>query len=244
MREFNYTETKITRRKVQLEDYKGFVKVKDTREVETNGVKKEITNVFLTSKDKVENIEGLKPISKEIYVKGLYQNKAEALLLSKENYNKLLHAEMHVSDENVFENYKEGYSEEDYDLVLWNWGSYELLDLDLNHLPVAVHCSYMIEQGAITEKNYDLTSLVERLKEENTVIACSRVCGKRELGGPLQVSSIPYYNAREDEQQQVEFYIVPSKEIYNEMIKLDHYQRVPFLLEKMYGITKLVKTES
>lgn len=239
--EYNYEEVKKTNRTVTTVPlYKNLVKVFDKRVIETNGVTKEEMEVFITSEENVKAVKGLESISRNVCMPGLYRDMASVFMLSKTNYDLLLKGKLHVADNGTFEDYDVSkYNEDDYILVMFNWGSHELVDLDGNYIPVAVRVSYDYSNGRMTNKKYDLKKVIEALKGNNNIMVYNEKRYKDGYGEPreLSITSIPYYNASEEEYEQLEFFFVPTKEILNEAMRIkDSYRRVPYMLEKMFGI--------
>lgn len=93
----------------------------------------------------------------------------------------------------------------------------------------------------MTNTNYDLPAIVQLLKNNDSIIAYdskpySHSYAKR---CELKITDIPYYNADVNTYEQLDFYFVPTADIYNEAMRLKNsYERIPYMLEKMFGITR------
>ena len=243
----HYEEIKKTVRTVTtVSFYKNLVKVFDKVVTDTNGHVEENTSVFITSEENVNNATGLNSISKRVFMPGLYNNYAVVSMISNDNFDLLLKGKVRVYDENVIEDYDDfKYNENDYKLVLWNWGSYELVDFEGKHIPVAVRVSYDYNCGRMTNKEYDLEKIVKLLKDNENIMAYQEERYKENYGKrrELSITKIPYYNSTDEEYNQLEFYFVPTVEVLNEAMKMGTYERIPYMLKEMFGIKRKMEDD-
>lgn len=87
-------------------------------------------------------------------------------------------------------------------------------------------------------KYYDKDVVINRLKDEPTVFALGTMPYNRDIKVPLEIKTIPIYNQMDKADKMLDFYIVPSQELYNIYISKGMYDRSWFLLET-YGIKRI-----
>ena len=112
-----------------------------------------------------------------------------------------------------------------------------ITDLDGNYLPMPIHITDNILDGHMTNAHYDLDAVINRLKDEPTIFALGTMPYNRDIKVPLEVKTIPIYNQMDKADKMLDFYIVPSQDLYNIYIRKGMDDRGWFL-ETMYGIKK------
>lgn len=228
-----YVEKKTTKRSIDVEPFfNEIVKVTDTFVITTNGVTKTVTNVIFTTMDNVEKVQGLERISTDIYVEGIYQNKATLCMISKSDWNLLFQAKVHISDI-VKDMNVDVFNEDDYMMVLFDYGSYELLDLNKEYIPIPIHINYEIGNGRMTNGIYDLKKVMKLLEDKDIILGINRF--KKDIE-TLEIQSIPYYNVDGNHTHELSFWFVPSKEVFTEGQKIGTYERSMYMFLKTFNI--------
>lgn len=214
-----------THRTIEMEEIEGtdFAYYKDIREIDKNGEKSVETYSGVTSIENIKSVNGLKNISNTVVAPKMYEQEAIVALVSKENFKCVLNGEKHIVDviENI--NKKNFPISEDYMIVLWNVGSYKIADLHYNFISIPISLGYI--DGSVDNEQYDLDSLLEKLKKDKNVI-------KKEN---LKISNIPYYNADAERNKSIEFkYLLPD-DIYEKIANMDSFMKNQFVLKEIIG---------
>lgn len=107
----------------------------DTREMESDGVKRAETSKGITSMDNIRSVQSMDKIDNEVIVDGMYKRRAIVAAISKENFQKAKDGLADVA-EVVEYPYVSGYElPKEYVLVLWNKVSHQIRDLQYQLIP-------------------------------------------------------------------------------------------------------------
>lgn len=220
---FEYDSTLITHRTINTEEIKGtdFVFYEDIREVNENGKSYIKRHKGVTSKENIESVTGLSHISKQVKAPKMYDGIAIVAAIDKDDYQKVMNADIHITD--AIKDLKGiDYSEDKYILVLWNWLSYKIADLNYNFISIPIKFRYI---DGVDNKKYNLYDLLEKLKNDE------RVCHKEKL----KITKIPWYNRIDKRTESIEFnYLLPDN-IYNEVIGMDSFKMKRYILDNIIG---------
>ena len=225
---FEYDYEVITHRTINTEEIKGtdFVFYEDIREVNENGNE----NFYIkrhkgvTSKENIEAVTGMDDIDDIVKTPKMYEGKAIVAVISKDDYQKLMNGELHITE--VVQYLKNiDYSEDKYILVLYNWMSYKIADLNYNFISIPISFDF-IDSGVDNYK-YDLNKLLKKLKNDE------HVCHRENL----KISDVPYYISDYEDRitKVIEFkYLLPN-DIYNEIVNMDSYTIKKYILDNIIG---------
>lgn len=137
----------------------------------------------------------------------------------------------HQNSPTAFEQYKHLLSLPDLkkNLVIVDFGSHQLRNLDDQYLPTATFFSYI--ENRLSEGSHDLDKVVRlfQFRSDIVVVDEKKLQNKdlfKSLADGVDVSAsrgkeifeIPYYNAEEDRTQSVQFLWQPEKEDFQEMM--------------------------
>ncbi len=155
------------------------------------------------------------------------------VMMSNSDYKELYSGKGHITDYVKYFNYKE-YSEnkDNYKYFLFNYHNYYLFDLDFEIVPLPVHINYMQQ---LTNKEFDLENVINILKDKKDIHSENKYSDK------LKITDIPYYNAEEDSNKQIELWFVPSKEVYSKHIDDRSYVRYLNMLSDTYNLDSAKK---
>lgn len=223
---FEYDSTLITHRTINTEEIKGtdFVLYEDIREVNENGKSYIKRHKGITSKENIESVTGMDDINDIVKTPKMYEGKAIVAVISKDDYQKLMNGELHITE--VVQYLKNiDYSEDKYILVLYNWMSYKIADLNYNFISIPISFDF-IDSGVDNYK-YDLNKLLEKLKNDE------HVCHRENL----KISDAPYYISDYEDRitKVIEFkYLLPN-DIYNEIVNMDSYAIRKYILDNIIG---------
>lgn len=241
MNELNFLQNKTIYRNIKTKPfYKDLVIVYDTKKTvtdndENNAVIKKET--FVTHKDNLNNINNIDDIiDKNFEVNGFYHNTGRLKLLNKEIYHNILHGDYTNYDDKIVPFDEDKYLSDNYMPIIYDIDNL-FTDLDGNYLPMPIHITDNILDGYMTNAHYDLDAVINRLKDEPTVFALGTMPYNRDIKVPLEVKTIPIYNQMDKADKMLDFYIVPSQDLYNIYISKGMDDRGWFL-ETMYGIKK------
>lgn len=230
---FEYDCEVITHRTINTEEIEGtdFVFYEDIREIFKDGNFLEVVYKGVTSKENINSVIGLGHIENIVKAPRMYEKKAIVAAIDKNNYQKVMNGDMYIAD--VIEYLKNiDYSEDKYILVLWNWLSDKIADLNYNFISIPIHLGYI--NGFVDNSKYDLNQLLEKLKSDE------RVCHKENL----KITDIPYYNRdyEEGRTKQIEFlYLLTNKE-YNDIININPTFKVSqYILDNIIGAKECEK---
>lgn len=232
------TEVTIkTKRKIETEEIANtdFVYYRDYKSViSTENPGREIrVNIGITSKANLLTVKGLEPIQDVVSAPKMFESKAQVVAIRNENYAALINGKKHLSYvvEQLDESNVYGRDTKNYKLVLYNWECYRIADLQHNLISIPITMSYI--DGQISNREYDLEKLLEKLKKDPNVL-------DREN---LHISNIPYYNCEEDKTQTINFqYLLPT-EIYEKVMTTckNKFQQFQYILSNVIGANECLK---
>ena len=162
-----------------------------------------------------------------IKIEGAYRNYAVPAAISKEKYEKMLKAELHVTE--VIEAIDANSIDSDnYILCLWNVGSHELFDFNERYIPYPIPIDYM---DFVSNANYDLVAMIDKLKDSPYVIEADK----------LSIQRIPYYNASEHRTQHVPFHVLLNDEDFQKFQQTrrkDLFRAKKFIIKDVLGLVE------
>lgn len=227
---FEITTTKTTYRSVNIEEIEGtdFVYYEDERSINEDGNSYIEKYKGITSKENIDEykLKGLDFIKDIVKAPKMYEKKAVVAAIDKDDFKYVLNGNMHISDaiQNL-KNTDDFINNEKYMLVLWNWQSHKIADLNYNFISIPISFGYI--DGCVDNYNYDLDKLLDKLKND------SNVCNKENL----KISDIPYYNCNYEEGRTkfISFKYLLSNDKYNELISknLDYYTVRDYILKEI-----------
>ena len=163
----------------------------------------------------------------KVKVEKAYQNYAVPAAISKEKYEKMRNAELHISE--VVEAVTcDNIDSDDYLLFLWNVGSHQLFDFHEEYVEYPIHIDYM---DFVSNANYDLEWLMNILKASPYVINADK----------LTIERIPYYNASEHSTQHIPFNVLLTREDFQkfqDIKRLNHFRAKRFVLKEVLGLVE------
>lgn len=242
MNELNFLQNKTIYRNIKTKPfYKDLVIVYDTKKTVIDNDENNVViekETFVTHKNNLININNIDDIiDTNFEVKGFYRNKTGKLkLLNKEIYHNILHGDYTNYDDKIVPFDEDKYLSDNYIPIIFDIDNL-FTDLDGNYLPMPIHITDNILDGHMTNAHYDLDAVINRLKNEPTVFALGTMPYNRDIKVPLEVKTIPIYNQMDKADKMLDFYIVPSQDLYNIYISKGMDDRGWFL-ETMYGIKK------
>ena len=224
MKKLIETETVIkTKRRIDIEKIEGtdFACYVDTREINTDGIVETTVDKGITSLENLKAVKGLEKIEDKVSAPKMYEGYACVAAINKQNFKDVLIGKKHISDviEDV-SNLSFPISN-DWLLVLWNWGSYKIADLNYDFISIPIHLNYM--NGGVDNEKYDLEKLLKKLKKDKHVI-------NREN---LKITNIPYYNAEEERNQTIDFLYLLDKEDYQKVAEISSLSLVYYILDQI-----------
>ena len=224
MKKLIETETVVkTKRRIDIEKIEGtdFVCYVDTREVNTDGTVETKEYKGITSLENLKSVKGLEKIEDKVSVPKMYEGYACVAAINKQNFKDVLIGKKHISE--VIEDVStlSFPISNDLLLVLWNWGSYKIADLNYDFIPIPIHLNYI--NGGVDNEKYDLDKLLKKLKEDKHVI-------NREN---LKITNIPYYNAEEERNQTIDFLYLFDKEDYQKVAKMSSLSLEYYVLDEI-----------
>lgn len=231
---FEYDSTIITHRTINTEEIEGtdFVFYEDRREVNDDG--NIYTRIYIgaTSKENIESVTGLNNINDNIKAPKMYEGKANIVAIDKDDYQKVMNGDIHITD--TIRYLKDiDYSDDKYILVLWNWGSYKVADLNYKFISIPINFGYI--GACVDNERYNLNKLLEKLKNDECVL-------HRE---ELEITKIPYYNCDYEvgKTKSIEFDYLLSDDIYNEIMNMnmDTYEMKQYILDNIIGAKECEK---
>ena len=162
-----------------------------------------------------------------IKIEGAYRNYAVPAAISKEKYEKMLKAELHVTEviEAVDMN---SIDSDDYILCMWNVGSHELFDFNERYIPYPIPIDYM---DFVSNANYDLEAMIDKLKNSPYVIEADK----------LSVQRIPYYNASAHSTLHVPFHVLLNNEDFQKFQQTrrkDLFRAKKFIIKDVLGLVE------
>ena len=224
MKKLIETETVIkTKRRIDIEKIEGtdFACYVDIREINTDGIVETTVDKGITSLENLKAVKGLEKIEDKVSAPKMYEGYACVAAINKQNFKDVLIGKKHISDviEDV-SNLSFPISN-DWLLVLWNWGSYKIADLNYDFISIPIHLNYM--NGGVDNEKYDLEKLLKKLKKDKHVI-------NREN---LKITNIPYYNAEEERNQTIDFLYLLDKEDYQKVAEISSLSLVYYILDQI-----------
>lgn len=224
MKKLIETETVVkTKRRIDIEKIEGtdFVCYVDTREVNTDGTVETKEYKGITSLENLKSVKGLEKIEDKVSVPKMYEGYACVAAINKQNFKDVLIGKKHISE--VIEDVsKLSFPiSNDWLVILWNWKSYKIADLNYDFIPIPIHLNYM--NGEVDNEKYDLDKLLEKLKEDKHVI-------NREN---LKITNIPYYNVEEERNQTIDFLYLFDKEDYQKVAEMSNLSLASYVLDEI-----------
>ena len=230
---FEYDCEVITHRTINTEEIEGtdFVFYEDVREIFDSGNFLEEVYKGVTSKENINSVIAMMNIENIVNAPRMYEKKAVVAAINKDNYQKVMNGDMYIGD--AIEHLKNiNYSEDKYILVLWNWLSNKIADLNYNFISIPIYFGYL--NGSVDDSKYDLNHLLEKLKNDE------RVCHRENL----KITDIPYYNRDYEERRtkQIKFsYLLTDKE-YNDIVNINPtFKAVQYILNNIIGAKECEK---
>lgn len=212
-----------TNRRIDIEKIEGtdFAYYTDTREINTDGNVEVKTYHGITSLENLKSVKGLKKIADKVFAPKMYEGYACVAAINKQNFKDVLIGKKHISE--VIEDVStlSFPISNDWLLVLWNWGSYKIADLNYDFISIPIHLNYI--NGGVDNEKYDLDKLLKKLKEDEHVI-------NREN---LKITNIPYYNAEEERDQTIDFLYLFDKEDYQKVAKMSSLSLEYYVLDNI-----------
>lgn len=222
-----FTETMEITREVSVEPfYKDLVRATETITKKFNGMVSSEYNTVITTLENVEAAKGNNKLSYTIPVPNMHENKAVVAMISNKNWDELMNGNLHITD--VIEKYSDllyKNNKNNYHIVLWDIHAYIIATLDKEIIPIPIYIDYI--NGHTDDVHYDLTKLEEVLAEnKKSIVKYNGIC------------YIPYYNCFDGRQKYIDFYFLPSKEVYTEGIKKNCLNRVEYMLEQTFDMSR------
>lgn len=212
-----------TNRRIDIEKIEGtdFAYYTDTREINTDGNVEVKTYYGITSLENLKSVKGLEKIEDKVFAPKMYEGYACVAAINKQNFKEVLSGEKHISE--VVEDISTLTFpiSNNYLLVLWNWGSHKIADLNYDFISIPIHLNYM--NGGVDNEKYDLDKLLKKLKKDKHVI-------NREN---LKITNIPYYNVEEERDQTIDFLYLFDKEDYQEVAEMSSLSLEYYVLDKI-----------
>lgn len=212
-----------TNRRIDIEKIEGtdFAYYTDIREINTDGNVEVKTYQGITSLENLKSVKGLEKIKDKVSVPKMYEGYACVAAINKQNFKEVLSGEKHISE--VVEDISTLTFpiSNNYLLVLWNWRSYKIADLNYDFISIPIHLNYM--NGEVDNEKYDLDKLLKKLKKDKHVI-------NREN---LKITNIPYYNAEEERDQTIDFLYLFDKEAYQKVAEMSSLSLEYYVLDEI-----------
>lgn len=210
---FEVTTTKTTYRTVNIEEIEGtdFVYYEDVRSINEDGNFYVKRYKGITSKENVNEykLKGLDFINDTVKSPKMYEKKAMVAAIDREDFEHVIHGYKHITDViQYLKDIDDFMNNEKYILVLWNWMSNKIADLNYNFISIPISFGYI--DGAVDNFYYDLNKLLNKLKKD------PNVCNKENL----KISDIPYYNCdyEDGRTKSIEFKYLLPYDIYDEIM--------------------------
>lgn len=227
---FETTTTKITHRIVKTKELEGtdFVYYEDIRNINEDGNSYIKQYKGITSKENIDicNLKGLDFIENTVKAPKMYEEIAKVAAINKNDFQNVLNGSMFIEDVvKHLKNIDDFMNKDKYILVLWNWLSYKIADLNYNFISTPISLDYI--NGGIDNKNYDLHKLLEKLKKDKNVL------NRKDI----KITNIPYYNCDYGSTETIKFkYLLPN-DIYIkiEEMNLDYFLRYKYIVDEIIG---------
>lgn len=215
-----------THRTIETQEIPGtdFVYYEDINEIYKNGEKHTEIKKGFTSKDNILSISELKPISWKVNAPKMYDKIATVAAIRKSEFRKVLNGEKHITEVIETTDNVSYPVPDDYILVLWNLASHKIADLNYNFIPIPIQFGYI--SGNVDNENYDLTKLLEKLKNDEHVI------NRKDL----KISDIPYYNCNDVSTKSIEFLYLLGREDYEKVCQMDSFSNTYYILRQIIGV--------
>lgn len=224
MKKLIETESVVkTKRRIDIEKIEGtdFAYYVDTRDINTDGTIETKVDKGITSLENLKSVKGLEKIEDKVFAPKMYEGYACVAAIHKQNFTDVLIGKKHISEVIEDVSILSFPISNDWLLVLWNWGSYKIADLNYDFIPIPIHLNYL--NGAVDNEKYDLEKLLKKLKKDKHVI-------NREN---LKITIIPYYNAEEDRDQTIDFLYLLDKEDYQKVAEMSSFYLDYYVLDKI-----------
>lgn len=227
----NIIETNIkVNRTIEMEeiDKTDFIFYVDTKNIDTNGKIETQIIKGITSKENLKLVKGLDKINNIIYAPKMYKNAAIVMAIKKDNFKLVLSGKKYINEIIEEPNKIEYPIPENYMLVLWNWLSYTIMDLNYNFISIPISFGY---SANVDNECYDLDKLLKKLKCDKNVIDKEN----------LSITDIPYYNVDGDKDRSIEFnYLLPN-DIYENIIGMSYFKSREYILKRIIGADECKK---
>lgn len=224
MKKLIETESVVkTKRRIDIEKIEGtdFAYYVDTRDINTDGTIETKVDKGITSLENLKSVKELEKIEDKVSAPKMYEGYACVAAINKQNFKDVLIGKKHIPEVIEDVGTLSFPISNDWLLVLWNWGSYKIADLNYDFIPIPIHLNYM--NGEVDNEKYDLDKLLKKLKENKHVI-------NREN---LKITNIPYYNAEEDRDQTIDFLYLLDKEDYQKVAKMSNLSLEYYVLDEI-----------
>lgn len=190
--------------------------------------------------------ESVERVEKEDSVSNVAENRYELFLVRKSEFRELLRTTLmgRIPELPVIEDaynfiLSNGKVNEDSDYEVVQYGGrfiHRAKTMSGEFIPQAVHFDYMYSNGGLDNERYDLDEILEVLKDRKDIIWLN---GKDRLrkGEILlpEVSKIPYYNATEESNKQLDFLWVPSDEDFAKVGVTEKEWKHYEIMKKIFG---------
>ena len=219
---FTFDSTIITHRTVNTKGIEGtdFVFYEDFREINEDGISRTEVYKGVTSLENIKKVTGTKAVG--VKAPKMYDGCAVVAAIDKNDYMRLRVGDLYIED--VIKQIKDiDYSEDTHILVLYDFASRRIADLNYRFISIPIHFGYIGAQ--VDNSQYDLVRLLEKLKNDKHV--CHR--------DQIKISNIPYYNRDEERQQSIEFNYLLSDSVYNMLASKGKINNKVYILDNIIG---------
>ena len=135
---------KINRR-IDIEEIKDtdFAYYFDIKEINTDGTVENIITNGVTSIENLISVNKMEKISEKISVSKMYEGIAYVVAIKKDDFKQVLNDEKHITEVVKEVNKVNLPISDEYMLVLWNNGSFKIMDLNYNFISIPISFNYI-----------------------------------------------------------------------------------------------------
>lgn len=227
---YEFDSTLITHREIHVNNIENtdFVFYEDVRDVVNNGSMSKKICKGITSVKNIQRVKGLNPIDIYVNAPRMYGKHAVVTAIKKETFERVKAGLVYILDA-IEEINDVNYLDDKYMIVLWNWESHKIADLNYNFISIPITFNYI--DGCVDDGHYDLDKLLEKLKND------PNVCNPSDL----KIKDIPYYNCYEGHTQFISFKYLLSTADYNKVMNMDYFAMRKYVLDNIIGAKKFEK---
>lgn len=152
MKKLIETESVVkTKRRIDIEKIEGtdFAYYVDTRDINTDGTIETKVDKGITSLENLKSVKELEKIEDKVSAPKMYEGYACVAAINKQNFKDVLIGKKHIPEVIEDVGTLSFPISNDWLLVLWNWGSYKIADLNYDFIPIPIHLNYMIMKNMI-----------------------------------------------------------------------------------------------